>query len=296
MHWTYEAFESGADLLQGDILEPTRQLRSVLDRVHPHFLDPKYLAFLLITQSCDMAVRKGGCSTKFLNIAVVRPLESVLHDFLQHVCRPVVEGVYLQETKGEARRLLERLFNQNEQSLGLFYLHPDREAGIDISSVSLLRVTVTLRVEHYDVLRQARRGRLCSEFRSKLGWLVGNLYSRIGTEDWSDPPERNKEMEALVKKYLETGDDELKPVWVPGRWVSAAKEKGIQVESLGRKEASSVLEANRPPEAKAQAIDQAIRVLREVLPVISEETVSRIRNRLNNDPLFARALRAARLE
>jgi hypothetical protein len=134
---------------------------------------------MLVTQSCDMAVRGNGCDTRYLSIAVVRPVEAVLHDFLSHVCIPVVEGVYLQETKGEARRLLERLFNQNEQALGLFYLHPDAGAGIDDASVALLRVTVTLRAEHYGVLRLSRRGRLCSEFRSKLGWLVGNLYSLL---------------------------------------------------------------------------------------------------------------------
>jgi len=295
-HWTYEAFDPKSDLLQGDIVEPTENLRSILQEVHPHFLDPKYTAFLLVTQSCDLAVRKGRCNTRYLNIAVVRPIEAVLHDFLTHVCRPVVEGVYLQETKAEAYRLLERLFNQNEQALGLFYFHPDVEAGIAVPSVSLLRVTVTLRVEHYGILRQARRGRLCAEFRSKLGWLVGNLYSRIGTQDWSEPPERSKDLESLVKQYLDAGEPCYGPVWVPETWVIAAREQGVEVERLERDKAASTLEAHRPAPAKTQVVAQVLRVLKEVVPAIDEHTLTRIKHRLGNDSLLAKAVRSAKAE
>jgi hypothetical protein len=208
-----------------------------------------------------------------------------------------VEGVYLQETKDEANKLLDRLFNQNEQALGLFYLHPDVDVGIAMPSVALLRVTVTLRVEHYDVVREARRGRLCTEFRNKLGWLVGNLYSRIGTEDWSDPPERRKELDKLVKGCLDAGDFAAwAPLWVPEAWVSAAREKGVEVGELERARALSILEAHRPPTAKAQLIEQVLRVLTDVLPSIDDETLKRIRNRLNNDSLFAKAIRSAKSE
>lgn len=295
-HWTYEAFDPKSDLLQGDIVEPTENLRSILREVHPHFLDPKYTAFLLVTQSCDLAVRKDRCNTRYLNIAVVRPIEAVLHDFLTHVCRPVVEGVYLQETKAEAYRLLERLFNQNEQALGLFYFHPDVEAGIAVPSVSLLRVTVTLRVEHYDLLRQGRRGRLCAEFRSKLGWLVGNLYSRIGTQDWSEPPERSKDLERLVKQYLDAGEPPDGPEWVPETWVSAAKEHGVKFEQLGRDDAITILRENKPPPAKDQMIHRMLQVLKEVVPAIDDNALTRIKNRLGNDSLFAKAVRNAKVE
>lgn len=295
-HWTYEGFTAGDDLLQGDILEPIEALRSVFQRVHPHFLDPKYTAFMLATQSCDMAMRGGRCGTKYLSIAVVRPLEAVLHDLLSHVCGHVADGVYLQETKGEAHRLLTRLFNQNEQALGLFYLHPDLDAGIAVASVALLRVTVTLRVEHYPVLRQARRGRLGAEFRDKLGWLIGNLYSRIGTQDWSEPPERKVEVGKLVQQCVDAGEAVCGPVWVPKAWVAAAKDHGVPVENLQREQILSTLEAHKPPEAKAAIIHNALRVLRGVLPQIDDETLRRLRTRLENDPLFATAIRDAKSE
>jgi len=296
LHWTYDDFRPEEDLLQGDILEPTDKLRRVLQEVHPHFLDPKYTSFLLITQSCDLAVRKGKYSTQYLNIAVIRPLEAVIHNLLSVACRTVGNGVYTKETKGAASQLLERLFNQNEQSLGLFYLHPDRSSGIDIPSVCLIRVGVTLRVDHYPILKEARRGRLSSEFRSKLGWLVGNLYSRIGTQDWYETQERAKELKVLIKQFLGDIQGSHGPIWVPESWVMAASEKGIQVGKLERDSILPTLEANKPISAKDQVVEHTVRVLQDVLQPIDDELLKKFRNRLANDPLFAKALRLAKSE
>ena len=296
VHWTYDDFGPEDDLFQGDILEPTDKLRKILHTVHPHFLDPKYTSFLLITQSCDLAVRKGKYSTQYLSIAVIRPLEVMLHDFVSVVCRTVGNGVYTKETKGAARQLLERLFNQNEQSLGLFYLHPDRFSGIDIPSVSLLRVSVTLRVDHYPVLKEARRGRLSSEFRSKLGWLVGNLYSRIGTQDWNEDPQRIEMLSGLIKQFLDSAQESYEPIWVPESWVTAAKEAGVKLDELDRDKILATLEACKPPSAKDQAVEHTLRVLREVMPRIDDESLQKFRNRLSNDSLFAKALRIAKSE
>lgn len=294
-HWTYETVSSESDLCQGDILAPTEGLRSVFQQVHPHFLDPKYTSFLIITQSCDLVIRKGQIDTKYISIAVVRPLEAVLHDCLSIVCKPVAEGVYLKETKGEAFRLLERVFNQNEQALGLFYLHADSEGGIDIPSVALLRVAVTLRADHYPILRSARRGRLSSEFRSKLGWLIGNLYARIGTQDWSDSEERKRELEKLIRQYIDEGED-YAPLWVPNAWVAAAKEKGIDVNKLSKDACVTTLEKYKPPAAKDLAVEHVQRIIREILTNIDDESLRRIRNRLINDQYFSKAFKTAKHE
>ncbi len=297
IHWTYKACTTRTQLFQGDILARTKGLLSILQEVHPHFIDTKYTAFLLTTQSCDLALYKGRCKTKYLNIAVVRPIDAVLHDLISHVCRPVGNGVYLQETKGEANDLFNRVFNQNEHALGLFYLHPDVKAGIGEPSVALLRVTVSLRAEHYNVLRKARRRRLSVEFCSKLGWLLGNLYSRVGTQDWSGSPERSKDLEKLVNECLNPGDDApYGPIWVPETLVAAARNKGIRLDKLERDKVSPTLEAHRPLPAKDQIIDRASVVLKDMMPDIDDDTLRRIKNRLNNDRVFAKAVRLAKSE
>jgi hypothetical protein len=293
-HWTYEEFESDPDLFQGDILEPTAELRSILKEVHPHFLDQKYSAFLLITQTCDMVICSGRVDTDYLNIAVVRPLQSVLHDFLSHVCRPVTKQVYIQETKNRARDLMERLFNQNEQALGLFYLHEDSNAGINMPSVALLRIAVTLRIEHYECLKRARRGRLKAEFRNKLGWLVGNLYARIGTEDWHKD-KRNVELEKLIKQYI-SGDYDFSPTWISESWIENAKKNGVKLEQLSNINIKAEIEPYKPKSAKEQTVEQVKRVFRELLPEIDKETIEKLCNRLSNDELFSIAIRSAKSE
>lgn len=296
VHWTYDDFDAKDDLYQGDILEPSDALRGVLQTVHPHFLDPKYTAFLVITQSCDLVFRRGKCTTQYVNIAVIRPLEAMLHDLLTVTCKAIGSGVYTKETKGVARQMLERLFNQNEQSLGLFYLHPDRSTAIDIPSISLLRVNVTLGVDHYPVLMEARRGRLSAEFRSKLGWLLGNLYSRVGTQDWYENAERSEMLNGLIKQYLDTAQESYEPVWVPESWVTAARESGIPLDSFERDKILTALQAHKPPSAKDQVVLQTIRVLRNVMPNIEDELLQKFRNRLSNDSLFSKAIRVAKTE
>jgi hypothetical protein len=159
VHWTYEKIASVDDsLMQGDILWPTEDLKDLFARVHPHFCDSKYIAFIVITQSCDLVRRDGkGCRADYINLAVIRELESCLSQFFDNVCERVAAGVYLQRSKAQAQQLLERVVNQNEQALGLFYLHPDVDTvGIADYAVALLRISVAFRKEHYDLLRRAK--------------------------------------------------------------------------------------------------------------------------------------------
>lgn len=293
MHWTYELCEHDSDLHQGDILEPSPELRSLLADVHPHFLAPKYTAFLLLTQSCDMVLRSEACNTRYLCIGVVRPLEAILHELFSSVCCPIGHGFYTKETKPNARDLLGRLFNQNEQSLGLFYLHPEAEAGIATPSVAMLRVAVTLRVEHYRKVQNSRSGRLNSDFRSKLGWLVGNTYSRVATPDWSSPAKRKKELDKMVNRWVKSTDLTTPPEWIPEAWMEAVEAAGVSVDGLSREDLKVAIEQYKPDPARVRIIEHALRVVQDVV-AIDDGTADQIRSRLDNDKRFSEAVKAAR--
>ena len=157
-------------------------------------------------------------------------------------------------------------------------------------------VSVTLLAKHYDVLRKARRRGLKDEFRSKLGWLVGNLYSRIGTTDWCEPPERTRELEALVKEYLEPGNDTSGPIWVRKTWVDAAKGAGVMIEQLERDKISSTLEAHRPLPARDQILAAVRRVVKDIMKDVDDDVLRRIENRLSNDGPFAQAVKRAKFD
>jgi len=100
-HWTYERIEKDdSPLMQGDVLWPSAELRCLFKEVHPHFCDPKYIAFIITTQSCDLVRRNGRpCKADYINLAVIRDLESCLSQFLDAVCEKVSPGVYLRGSR-----------------------------------------------------------------------------------------------------------------------------------------------------------------------------------------------------
>lgn len=63
--------------------------------------------------------------------------------------------------------------------------------------VAYLKVSIALKSdEHYDKCLSAKKIELTDEFKAKLGWLVGNMYSRVGTADWEGimSPQARKDM------------------------------------------------------------------------------------------------------
>ena len=230
LHWTYRAFEPADDLQQGDILSRTDELLVVLKNVHSYFCDERYLAFIVVTQSCDLVQRKvGSCKAQHISLAVIRELDQVLPSLITEVCAFKNTQILRSELKLEAKEFVSRILDQNEQAKGLFYLHPSADAGIATASVAFLRITITLRQEHYDLLQRCRVGRLEPEFTNKLGWLVGNLYSRVGTPDWADR-EGDKRKNTLIKEYF---DDAIpKNRWVPDSWIKSALTQHVDLNSL----------------------------------------------------------------
>jgi hypothetical protein len=282
-----------ADLSQGDILKPTEDLSKVFAEVHPHFNDPKYLAFLITTQSCDLVRRNGReCSARFINVVVVRLLEHVLLWLLDSVCEKVIlGGVYTDDSKARAENLIRKIINQNEQALGLFYLHPDAHIGINEPAVALLRVGVTFRVDHYETIRRARIGSLNKEFESKLGWLVGNLYSRVGTQDWTDSSERVVSQNQLVQMILHTKDSDSRPIWIPKKAAKAAEKAGVRLANLNRDTIVEAVEKHRPTPRVDEAAEIAAKVMEELVPGTDQNVLRKFAMRLRNHAAFSSMLR-----
>jgi hypothetical protein len=178
-------------------------------------------------------------------------------------------------------RLLERLFDQNEQALGTFFLYPDADAGIAEPAVAFLRVSIALRTEHYEVLRGARVGALRPDFRAKLGWLTGNLYARPAAPDWSERPNGKKQREELVERCLK----EVK--WVDDGVVAAAQQQHIDLATAS----PDVVTALRPPSSVERAVSEVQAELERISPGCSSETVTKLCNRLRNSAKFTKLFR-----
>lgn len=300
VHWTYDTFTADADLQQGDIIESTDTIRVLCEPVHPYFCDQKFLGFMVITQSCDLVRRKKKeCSAHYINLAVIRSLEEVLPNLFDSVCKPLAPNVYANESKSEAQKLLSRIFNQNEQALGVFYLHPDAQAGVAVPSLVLLRVSVSFRAEHYQTLVNSRRGRLKPEFQSKLGWLTGNLFSRVGTTDWHESPSREKELEKLIAVFIGNDDKqqpEKSPLWINKYRVDAARKAGEITDQTKRDEILSIIEKYPIANPKQDIAKAVNNIIRKVIKDIDDETIKKIENRLLNDAQINATLKRARLD
>lgn len=204
-HFCY-ALSSDADLQQGDILRKTDDLKKILKDVHPHYLDESYTHFIVLSQTCDLVRRDGkNCKTRYITLGVVRPLSLLLgREIEKHqddfdkaaiVCKSSV--------KSKLSQLLERLLNNNEAEY--FYIEPQVEVGLYEPSCAFLRLSISIRAyQHYDACLMARVLSLTEGFRAKLGWMLGNVYSRVGTEDWVPGTLTSKEFHKRIGDTLES--------------------------------------------------------------------------------------------
>lgn len=286
-HWTYDNVDADADLAQGDIIEPTAAIRAILQEVHPHFLDSKYVGFMILSQSCDL-VQRAGYRGQPINLCVIRELASIADRLLHRFCGSEMPGVYCSDDRGEGKKFLQRVINQNEQAVGLFYLHPDLDAGISTPCIAMLRIAIALHAKHYVKIREARRGRLRSEFQAKLGWLVGNLYARVGTTDWSESAARKKDQRIIVDQTI---DGLTGIVWASAAAIATAKERGISSDGKTAEELRVEMKGFEPAPPNEQLLAQLARVVAADDLAIPPEVQKRLLNRLRNDVDFGSAVK-----
>ena len=296
IHFTYQTIVNEKDdLRQGDIISRTKAIQSILKEVHPHFLDSKSNAFLVLTQTCDLVRReKNTCKTRYINLAVVRPLSDILCNLLDKECKKVTigeqscEGLYTKESKSKARMLLQRIINQNEQAMGLFYLHNDAGVEIPEPSVALLQVSIAVRAkDHYDNLVTSRRGRLSAEFQSKLGWLIGNLFSRVASPDW--PSDQGNE---LINELLGLDDPNRKvPRWVSEDNVRTAEKGKIKISGLETTDIIAELEKHKPTPKIEVALGCVKSTLQEVAENVTPEEIEMVTGRLKTNAHFSSAFK-----
>ncbi|WP_292759300.1 hypothetical protein [Methylophaga sp. UBA2689] len=208
-HFTYEEKPNLSALQQGDILDKTDELMEVINAYHPHYGNDGYTHFQVLTQSCDL-VRRGKektCSSRYITIAAVRRLDLVIYRLLSEDVGPqkaISNGdsfICNGKEKPRVQSFLESLFNNNDKKH--FFLKACPEKGLNNDSCTFLSLAITIRAhEHYEKCLKAKKIQLESNFQSKLGWLVGNLYSRVGTEDYSDQFSKREEFVSHIENVM----------------------------------------------------------------------------------------------
>jgi hypothetical protein len=171
-------------LVQGDLLVRNAGLQSVLAQAHGYYATaPDYNYFLVLTQSCDLVRRPTKPKARYITLAAVRPLSLVIERFLEKIRHDYQFPIMLCQKDHEirARQLLERLLHNVED--GFFFLKKDSHPTIDQDLCVFLPLSVAVRSDHYDACLEAKVAQLDHIFAAKVGWLTGNMYSRVATPD-----------------------------------------------------------------------------------------------------------------
>jgi hypothetical protein len=188
MHFTYSA-PVKTQLMQGDVISRSEEVEKLLKEIHPHYHGSNdYKYFIVLTQTCDLVRRNvgGACKSRYISLAAVRPLQTALRRALETFQYTEVErklGFAPDSAKTKLEQFMVRLLNNNEPDYFFLFREPLR--GLTEDHCAFLQLSVSLRGDlHYDTLLDAKVLQLQESFQHKLGWLVGNIYSRVGTEDW----------------------------------------------------------------------------------------------------------------
>jgi hypothetical protein len=286
-HFTYCSNPSFAELLQGDVIDRTEDVDRLLEEVHPHFFKhPKNLYFMVLTQSCDLVRRGPGteCKAPYITIAPVRALADVVR---KHVAMYDIGGgnaalpVVTSKSKSTLSQFLHRLFNNNEP--GYFYLD-SKGTALTTDCCALLNLSIAIKAPlHFEKCLSAKRLQLDEAFQAKLGWLVGQMYSRVGTKDWEPSEISRKATQALEDAAITVPEDKL----------TTLHDAFSEAKSLDPKSVLTAIQIQqalkKAPNRKSRTLEQVEVILRGVIEN-EEELVEKIVRRLKNDPVITKIL------
>jgi len=284
-HFAYDP-PTGSNLRQGDLIAKHPGIQEICRAVHPYYLKEDYTHFLVLSQSCDLVRRPGGsCTARYLSLAAVRPFDLVLAREIarhQHTELERAGCICANEYRQVVEQFVERVLNNNEPEY--FYLHADPELDLPSPCCAFLRLSVAVKELHYDTLLSARVLSLTDAFAAKLGWLIGNVYSCVGTEDWTDHIS-GEAFKEWVGKLLDEAVE-----WHDRKRIQAA------VRAIDPGTISKGLDAIRDrlqglvlPKRKEILLDR-VRAIAEALQ-IDPKQADELEKRLGNDPTFAQYAR-----
>jgi hypothetical protein len=191
-----------------------------------------------------------------------------------------------QSKRGLLENFLERLLNNNEPEY--FFLRKEDAVGLHDDSCAFLRLSISIRsYQHYDSCLRARVVSLTPQFQAKLGWLVGNMYSRIGTADWVPQYTTKDQFRSLIAAML----DQL-CVWVDDAKLRRARMTALpNLDSYNTGTIRSLIASATIATRRDRILERIENVLQETGLVTEENNLKKLRTRLINDPDFAASVK-----
>lgn len=203
-------------LEQGDLIPRSAPvIDQILREYHKYHVEkPANEMFAVLTQSCDLVKHDGMPKTRYIALAPLRPLRLILDREFREYLVKTPGGLYVlgsTETQGRYQDFLAKLINNNDSR---YFFVPERsDLHIAEDMCVMLPLSMSIRVEHYDACLAGRVAQMSDIFQAKLGWLLGQQFSRVGTPDWT-----NDGLAAKVKNVTERSLS-----WLPDHQFSQLK-------------------------------------------------------------------------
>lgn len=288
-HYVYQE-PNKTTLCQGDVLRKTEALVKHLAKFHPYYANhADYKYFMVLTQSCDLVRRPDKLPTApYITLAAVRPVEEALRrEAAKHQSGWQRDArVIGARAKDRLIMFMESLLDNNKE--GYFYLHVDVGTGIHQSCCAFLQLSVALKIEHYDLCLDAKIAELHEPFQAKLGYLIGHMYSRVGTAEWNTHYPDNKvgkEATSLLKRTFVTFDDKQ-----IDEGIADLKRDGTFAEKSAD-DIKDYIDQKKVLSRKQKFHDQALKVLHDASKPI-DMICGRVIPPLHADPILHAALDA----
>jgi len=192
---------------------------------------------------------------------------------------PVLGG----KAKSKASEFLQRLFNNNEP--GYFFLDSE-DTLLESDSVAFLNLSIAIKADlHFQTCIQAKILQLDATFQAKLGWLVGQMYSRVGTLDWNPSALRQKVNQVLQEAAIWVDDSKVASLEAAFEaFARASPDTPMPQSEISRAIA-------KVPSKKQQVLKEAARVIEETLGPDQAVLAERLRKRLDGDAGIATLLK-----
>jgi len=281
------------NLTQGDLLVRNVSLRDVLAQAHQYYASASdYGHFVVLTQSCDLVRRSGKCKTRYITLAAARPLSVVTERFLAKISYPYAEfpiKLCQKDQEIRARQMLERLLHNTED--GLFFIRKGSQPSVAEDLCVFLPLSVSIRTDHYNACLSAKVAQLDEIFSAKVGWLAGNMYSRVATPDVEERMANAEEFketfykEALFERTAWLSPSQLRLL----KKRAAAWQKSNPGVEMDMDVARSLLE--EVPSMQQIAIERVIELLcQKKILASTTGTDEAARNVLLSDPVLGKLL------
>ena len=293
MHITYANELDRESLQQGDVLLRTPSIDALLAEVHPHYTSEDYRYLMVLTQTCDLVRRLGEekrCKARYISVAAVRPLERVISREIEKYQRSPLERNHRlcdATHREKVEQFLSRLLNNNAEEF--FYLHPHQYAGMQVGMTeghcAFLALSIAIKSDlHYTTCLDAKILQLNDSFQHKLGWLVGKMYSRVGTPDWVPDVCTEDDFKKTIDSVLDSACVWIEPT-VKKQLSRALKKVPPLEQTTDRVLAEYAQVKQDAPKKKDLLVTRLGEILIE--QNVDADVVRKVKNRVNSDPDIA---------